>query len=79
MSTYTKVIGLSGSHFEKEFVKTSKHDNKVREVSEATVAKQFKSGKTKIVIFFEEDGREIILDDFSDREDIRQYLGKSFL
>ncbi len=79
MQTYTKVIGLTGSHFEKEFVKIRHHDNKVREVSEETVAKKFKEGNTKVVVYFEEDGREIELDDFSDPELIRKLLGKSFV
>jgi hypothetical protein len=42
MQTYTKVIGLTGSHFVKEFVKIRHHDNKVREISEETVAKSLK-------------------------------------
>lgn len=79
MNTYIKVIGLTGSHYVKEFVKIRHHDNKVREISEDTVAKKFKSGNTKIIVHFEEDGREIEIDDFSDPEIIRKFLGKAFL
>lgn len=79
MQTYTKVIGLTGSHFVKEFVKIRHHDNKVREISEETVAKKFKEGNTKVIVHFEEDGREIELDDFSDPDLIRKFLGKSFI
>lgn len=79
MNTYTKIIGLTGSHFVKEFVKIRHHENKLREISEETVAKKFKEGNTKVIIHFEEDGRQIELDDFSDPELIRKYLGKMFL
>lgn len=79
MQTYTKVIGLTGSHFVKEFVKIRHHDNKVREISEETVAKKFKEGNTKVIVHFEEDGREIELDDFSDPDLIRKFLGKTFI
>lgn len=79
MNTYTKIIGLTGSHFVKEFVKIRHHENKLREISEETVAKKFKEGNTKVIIHFEEDSRQIELDDFSDPELIRKYLGKMFL
>lgn len=79
MNTYTKVIGLTGSHYEKEFIKKERHNNKIREVSEATVIKQFKTGHTKVVLYFEEEDRKVELDSFSDPEDIRKFLGKSFI
>jgi hypothetical protein len=79
MNTYIKVIGLTGSHFVKEFSKIKHYDNKIREVSEETVAKKFKEGNTKVIVQFEEDGREIELDDFSDPQLIKKYLGKHFV
>lgn len=79
MDTYTKVIGLTGSFFTKEYIKKKKHKNKVREVKEQTVSKFFVEGKAQVLVIFEETGKEILLNNSSDSDDIRKYLGESFL
>ncbi|MBF4695699.1 hypothetical protein [Fusibacter ferrireducens] len=79
MNQYTKVIGLTGAIYTKEFQKIKHHKNKIREVNEDTVIKAFKGGDTEILVFFEETGEEIIVDDFSDQELVKKYLGKKFL
>lgn len=79
MNRYTKVIGLTGSMYVKEFEKIKHHKNKIRELNEETVAKVFKEGDTEITVYFEETDTEIIIDDFSDLELVKKYLGKKFL
>jgi len=79
MNLYTKYIGLYGEMFTKEFVKIKHHKNKIREVREDTVAKQFVVGKAQVLVVFEENDKEILLDDFSDPAEIKKYLGKKFL
>lgn len=79
MNRYTKVIGLTGSMYVKEFEKIKHHKNKVRELNEETVAKVFKEGNTEVTVYFEETDTEIIIDDFSDLELVKKYLGKKFL
>lgn len=79
MNQYTKYIGISGELYVKEFEKIKHHKNKIREVHETTVIKQFKLGKAEVLVVFEETGKEILIDDFSDKEDIKKYLGKKFL
>lgn len=79
MKRYTKMIGLTGSHFTNEFEKIKHHSNKVREVREETVAKAFKAGKAEVLVIFEETNKELLLDNFSDTETIKKYLGKKFL
>ncbi|MDK2918567.1 MAG: hypothetical protein PWQ37_1300 [Candidatus Petromonas sp.] len=79
MDRYTKVIGLTGSYFSKEYKKKKHHKNKIREIKEDTVSKFFKEGKAEVLIIFEENGKEILLNFSSDQEDIKKYLGKSFL
>lgn len=79
---YVKIIRMSGSFFAREFQKKEKvrKNIKYREVDEKTVAQQFKDGDTTVEIYFEDSEREpIILDDFSDRELIKKYLGDRFL
>lgn len=79
MNRYTKVITIFGHYYTKEFEKVKHHKNKIREVKEETVVKFFKDGSAEVLVFFEEDGREILLDNFSDPADIKKYLGKKFL
>lgn len=79
MKRYTKTIGISGSHYTNEFEKIKHHSNKVREVREETVAKMFKEGKAEVLVIFEETGKQMLLDDFSDKDLIKKYLGKKFL
>lgn len=79
MNRYTKIIGLTGSMYVKEFEKIKHHKNKIREVNEDTVIKQFKEGNTEICVYFEETDTEFFVDDFSEPELIKKYLGKKFL
>jgi hypothetical protein len=79
---YVKIIKSSGIIFAREFTKPDKvrRNIKYREVEEKRVIQQFKDGDTTVEIYFEESDREsIILDAFSDRELIKQYLGEKFL
>lgn len=79
MKTYTKTLGVSGAHYTVEFDKIRHHENKIREVREDTVAKNFREGKAQVHVVFEETGKTMLLDDFSDIDLIRKYLGKKFL
>ncbi|WP_432665809.1 hypothetical protein R9X47_05900 [Wukongibacter baidiensis] len=79
MERYTKVIELMGSYYTKEYRKKKKHKNKVREIKEDTVRKFFLQGKAEVLVIMEESEKEILLDFTSDTEDIKKYLGKSFL
>jgi hypothetical protein len=79
MKRYTKVIGLTGAMYTIEYEKILHHANKVREVREDTVVKQFKDGKCEVLVIFEETGKDFLLDDFSDKDLIKKYLGKTFL
>lgn len=79
MNRYTKVIGLTGSMFIKEHEKIKHHKNKIRTINEETVAKVFKTEDTEIVIYFEETDTEILIDNFTDQETIKKYLGKRFI
>ncbi|MGX8796022.1 hypothetical protein ACR6HW_08050 [Fusibacter sp. JL298sf-3] len=79
MNQYTKIIGLTGSLYVKEYPKIKHHKNKIRELHEDTVAKAFKAGNTEIIVYFEETDTEIIIDDFSDEAIIKKYLGRKFL
>ncbi|WP_430885080.1 hypothetical protein [Fusibacter sp. JL216-2] len=79
MNQYTKVISLFGSYYTKTFEKIKHHKTKVREVKESTVKKAFLEGKAEVLVYFEETDKEMLLDNFSDPEDIKKYLGKGFL
>ncbi len=79
MNRYTKIIGLTGDIYTKEFEKIKHHKNKIRDISEDTVAKVFKNGDAEITVYFEETDVEIFIDAFSDKERIKQYLGKKFV
>lgn len=78
MSSYFKIIGLSGSIYTKEFNKEKKKKKQIREITEDTVLRAFNSGET-ITVYFEEKDEEILLDNFSDPELIRKYLGRNFI
>lgn len=79
MKYYYKIIGLSGHYYANEFKKIKQHKNKIREISEDTVIKSFKSGKIGVIVIFEETDKKYILDNFSDKDLISKYLGKSFI
>ncbi len=79
MERYTKVIELMGSYYTKEYKKKKKYANKVREIKEDTVRKFFLQGKTEVLVILEESEKEILLDFTSNTEDIKKYLGKSFV
>jgi len=79
MNRYTKIIGLTGVIYTKEFEKIKHHKNKIRDISEDTVAKVFKNGDAEIKVYFEETDTEILIDAFSDVESIKKYLGKNFI
>lgn len=79
MNQYTKIIGLTGTIYVKEFEKIKHYKNKLRSLREDTVAKVFKEGNAEIKVYFEETDVEIVVDPFSDQETIKKYLGKPFL
>ncbi|WP_129600832.1 hypothetical protein [Anaerophilus nitritogenes] len=79
MNRYTKVIGLTGTYYTKEFVKKKHHKNKVREVKPETVAKGFLEGDVEVLVYFLESDREILITPLSSPEDIKKYLGKEFI
>lgn len=76
---YTKVIGLKGHYFIKDYQKTKKNIVKTRKILEETVRKVFRKGNCSVVIFFEETEKELILTINSPKEEILKYLGKKFL
>ncbi|WP_027702863.1 hypothetical protein [Metaclostridioides mangenotii] len=79
MVRYTKVITFMGSYYTKDFLKEKKDIIKVREVKEDTVKKFFLQGDCEVLVVFEDSGKEIVVDDFSPEEDIKKYLGPSFI
>ncbi|MDN5352811.1 MAG: hypothetical protein PWQ12_1732 [Clostridiales bacterium] len=79
MNRYTKVIGLTGSMYTKEFEKIKHHKNKIRQLNEETVVKAFKAGDAEICVYFEENDTEILIDAFTDEDTVKKYLGKKFL
>lgn len=79
MVRYTKFINLMGNYYTKDFEKEKKNIIKVREVREETVKKSFLQGDCEVLVVFEDTGKEILIDDFSSEEDIKKYLGKSFI
>ena len=79
---YIRVIRISGSFFAREFQKKDKikNNSQYREVDEKTVAKQFIEGEAKVEVIFEDSDREsIMLDNESDPDLIRRYLGQNFV
>ena len=80
MNHYTKVFSLvDGQYFTKEHKKIKHHKTKVRPIQEDTVSKNFLADDAEITVFFEETGKTIIIDSFTDEETIRTYLGKNFI
>ena len=79
MKRYTKIIGLMGNYFTKEFEKKKHHKNKIREIKENTVADSFLEGNTEILVYFQESDREVLITPESSPEDIRRYLGEKFV
>ncbi|MBS3994971.1 MAG: hypothetical protein KGZ33_04185 [Alkaliphilus sp.] len=79
MKRYTKVIGLMGNYFTKEFEKKKKHKAKTREIKEDTVAKYFHEGDTEVLVYFQESDKSILITPFSSVEEIRRYLGEKFI
>ena len=79
MNRYTKIINMMESYFTKDFEKTKKGFTKVREVKEETVRKAFLIGNCEVLVILEDSDREILIDDFSPDEDIKKYLGASFI
>ena len=79
MKQYKKIIGVTGAIYTTEFEKIKHHSNKIREVREDTVIKVFKQGDASVQVIFEETGKEMLLDFFSDKELIKKFLGKKFL
>ncbi len=79
MNRYTKIIGITGTIYVKEFEKIKHHKNKVRDINEETVAKNFKNGDAEIRVYFEETDTELFIDAYSDAETVKKYLGKKFI
>lgn len=79
MNRYTKVINMMESYYTKDYEKKKKNITKTREVTESTVRKFFLQGDCEVLVVLEDSGKEILLDDFSDPEDIKKYLGSKFL
>jgi len=79
MERYIRMIGLTGSFFAKKYEKKKQHKSKIREVKRDTVKKFFIEGKAEVLVVFEETDKELLLDKFSDKEDIKKYLGEDFL
>ena len=79
MNRYTKIIGITGTIYVKEFEKLKHHKNKVRDINEETVAKNFKNGDAEVKVYFEETDTELFIDAFSDTETVKKYLGKKFV
>ncbi len=76
---YTKIIGISGPIYAREYVKQKKNKTKVREVKEDTVIKAFLNGDTEVEVILEDLDKIILIDYFSDADLIRQYLGEKFV
>lgn len=79
MNRYTKIINMMGSYYTKDFEKEKKNIVKVREVREETVKKAFLQGDCEVLVIFEDTGKEILIDDFSPEDEIKKYLGSSFI
>lgn len=80
MNYYTKIFSLlDGQYFTKEQQKIKHHKNKVRPIQEDTVAKNFLADDAEITVYFEDTGKTLVIDSFSDEELIKTYLGKKFM
>ncbi len=79
MNRYTKIITMMGSYYTRDFEKEKKDIIKVREVREETVKKAFLQGNCEVLVIFEDTGKEFLIDDFSPVDEIKKYLGASFV
>ncbi len=79
MNVVHKIISYKGHYFLREYETIKHHKNKIRYLREETVAKNFKNGDLTIIVHFEDDERTVTLDYFSERDDIKKYLGNAFL
>jgi len=79
MYTYKRTIGITGCIYTREFEKIKHHKNKVRDISEPTVIKQFKAGNAQVNVYFEETGEMLTITPDTDPDVIKKYLGKKFL
>jgi len=79
LNRYTKVIGLRGHYFLKEFDKSKKNKLQIRKVADFTVKKFFLEGKCEVLVYFEETEKEVLVTPDSSPELIKQYLGEDFL
>lgn len=79
MNTYAKIFTLKGYYFTKEYKKTIKGKQMVREILEETVRKCFRNRDCNIEVYFEETDKLILLTPDSPEEEIVRYLGQKFL
>ncbi len=79
MNYYNKYIDLKGSYFTRVHKKKEKHGDKLRYLREETVAKEFLKGAATVIVHINEIDEEIEIDNFSDIELIRTYLGDKFI
>ncbi len=79
MNIVHKHISYKGHYFVREYETIKHHKNKIRYLREETVAKSFKRGDLTVLVHFEDTERTISLDNFSERADIKKYLGEKFL
>lgn len=80
MNNYTKVFSLvNGQYFTKEYKKIKNHKTKIRAIQEDTVCKNFLADDAEITVIFEETGKTVVIDSFTDEETIKTYLGKKFV
>lgn len=75
---YTKVIGLKGHYFIKDYQKTKKNIVKTRENLGRNGQKSVSKRKLLGCNIFEETEKELILTINSPKEEILKYLGKNF-
>lgn len=78
MNKYTKIVGITGIFYTKEFVKIKHYKNKIRFLNESTIIKAFKEGNTEIDVYFEETDTIVNITPESGEEEIRKYLGRKF-
>ncbi len=75
MERYYRIIGITGSYFYKEYTKSQK-----REVRRETVKKFFLENKIEVEIIFEDsEQNNILVDYYSEIDDIKKYLGRDFI
>lgn len=80
MNKYTKVFSLvDGQYFTKEYKKVRNHKLKIRAIQEDTVCKNFLNDDAEITVIFEETGKTLVIDSFTDEDTIKTYLGKKFV